>query len=226
MTAPGRKRKSEYSNCKGFDVRFTPDSGRWDDRVLKGRSRPNADVHSLPAYHCREPNWGGKTMTLEEFNYIAEIIGSIAIIASLIYVALQVRQNTIAVRLSTLHDVKDTIREVNLLVAEQGDLAEILFEGFQGLDKLSGAPRARFYTWAHNLFLGYENLYLQYLGGALDPRHWSGMAQHMTDVSSVPGLQAYWADRRQWFTEEFRNYWENEVSPAPADPGYRAMGTR
>ena len=165
-------------------------------------------------------------MTLEEFNYIAEIIAAIAVIASLLYVAVEVRQNTVAVRLNTLHDVKDTIREVNLLVAEQGDLAEILFEGFQDLDKLSGAPRARFYTWAHNLFLGYENLYLQYLGGALDPRHWSGMAQHMSDVSSVPGVQAYWADRRQWFTEEFRNYWENEVSPAPADPGYRAMGTR
>jgi len=165
-------------------------------------------------------------MTLEEFNYIAEIIGSIAIIASLIYVALQVRQNTIAVRLSTLHDVKDTIREVNLIVAEQGDLAEILVEGFQDLEKLSGAPRARFYTWAHNLFLGYENLYLQYLGGALDPGHWSGMAQHMTDVSKVPGLQAWWVERGQWFTEDFRNYWENEVLPAPADAGYRPMGRR
>ena len=165
-------------------------------------------------------------MTLEEFNYIAEIIASIAVIASLIYVALEVRQNTVAVRLNTLHDVKDTIRETNLLVAKEGDLAEIVFEGLADLAKLSGAPKARFYTWAHNLFLGYENLYLQYLGGALDPRHWSGMAQHMRDVSSVPGMQAYWADRRHWFTEEFRKYWENEVLPAPADAGYRPMGTR
>jgi hypothetical protein len=165
-------------------------------------------------------------MSLEEFNYIAEIVASIAVIASLIYLALEVRQNTIAVRLSTLHDVKETISGINLLTAQQGDLAEILVEGLHDLDKLSGAPKARFYTWAHNLFLGYENLYLQYLGRALDPRHWSGMAQHMTDVSSVPGVQAWWADRGQWFTGEFRNYWDNEVSPAPTHPGYRPMGTR
>ncbi len=165
-------------------------------------------------------------MSLEEFNYIAEIVAALAVIASLIYVTLEVRHNTTAVRLSTLHDVKDAIREVNLITVEQGDLAEILVKGFQDLDKLSGAPRARFYTWAHNLFFGYENLYLQYLGGALDPRHWSGMAQHMKDVSSVPGVQAWWADRGQWFTGEFRNYWDNEVSPARTHPGYRPMGTR
>ena len=71
-----------------------------------------------------------------------------------------------------------------------------------------------------------ENLYLQFLGGALDPRHWLGMARHMKDVSSVPGLQAYWADRGHWFTEEFRNFWENEVSLAPENPNYHLMGTR
>ncbi len=164
-------------------------------------------------------------ITLNELGSLGEFIGAIAVVASLIYVGLQLRQNTVAVRLSTLHDVKDTIRETNLIVAEQSDLAEIVLEGLQDLDKLSGAPRARFYTWAHNLFLGYENLYLQYLGGALDPGHWSGMAQHMVDVSSVPGMQAYWADRKQWFTQEFQNYWENEVSPGPTHPGYTAMGT-
>ncbi len=165
-------------------------------------------------------------MTLEEFNYIAEIVAAIAVIASLIYLSLGIRQNTIAVRLNTLHDVKNAISEVNLILSEQGDLAEIVFEGLRDLEKLTGAPRVRFYTWAHNLFLGYENLYLQYSGGALDPRHWSGMAQHMTDVSSVPGMQAYWVDRRHWFTEEFQNYWENEVMPAPQHAGYHPMGER
>jgi len=165
-------------------------------------------------------------MDIQDWGAIGDLVGGVAVVATLIYLALQIRQNTIAVRLSTLHDVKDAISEVNLLAAEQGDLAEILVKGFQDLDQLSGAPRARFYTWFHNLFLGYENLYLQYLAGALDPSHWSGMAQHMKDVSSVPGIQAWWADRAPWFTEEFRNYWENEVSPAPTHPGYRPMGNR
>lgn len=164
-------------------------------------------------------------MTLVEFYYVGEIVAALAIVISIVFLAMEVRQNTIAVRLSTLHDVKDTIREVNLIAAEQGDLAKILFEGFQDLTNLNGEQKVRFYTYVHNLFLGYENLYLQHLGGALDTRHWLGMAQHMVDVSKVPGMQAYWKDRSQWFTEEFRSYWENEVLPAPAHVGYRLMGT-
>ncbi len=39
-------------------------------------------------------------MTLEEFNYIAEIFASIAVVASLIYVGLGVRQNTAATQAS------------------------------------------------------------------------------------------------------------------------------
>lgn len=163
---------------------------------------------------------------MEQLSYLAEIVAAVAIVISIIFLALEIRQNTVAVRLSTLHDVKDTIREVNLLAADKADLAEILFEGFQDLSQLSGGNRVRFYTYAHNLHLGYENLYFQYVGGALDARHWSGMAQHMVDVSKVPGMQSYWEDRRQWFTDEFRRYWENEVIPAPATPGYRPMGTR
>ena len=37
MTGVGRKRKSEYSNSMGFDVRFTPDSGRSADTIARGR---------------------------------------------------------------------------------------------------------------------------------------------------------------------------------------------
>jgi len=36
-SAFGRKRKSEFRISSDFDVRFTPGSGRWDDRVLRGR---------------------------------------------------------------------------------------------------------------------------------------------------------------------------------------------
>jgi hypothetical protein len=39
-------------------------------------------------------------MTLEQYAYLAEIIGVVLVIASLAYVALQLRQNTAAMRAS------------------------------------------------------------------------------------------------------------------------------
>jgi hypothetical protein len=42
-------------------------------------------------------------MTLSELSDIGEIVGGVAVVASLVYLALQIRQNTRAVRGSTLH---------------------------------------------------------------------------------------------------------------------------
>jgi hypothetical protein len=168
-------------------------------------------------------------MTLMEIAQLlgnfGEFFGAIAVVFSLVFVAMSVRQNTHALELNTLHDVKDAIREVNLIWAENGDLAEIIFEGFKDPQSLSGAKRVRFYTALHNLFLGYENLYHQKADGALASKHWSGMAQHMIDAMTVPGMLSWWEDRKQWFTDDFQNFIDNEVIPAPAHPGYKLMGT-
>ncbi len=59
-------------------------------------------------------------MTLEEFNYIAEIIASLAVIASLIYLAVQVKQGTQAVRLNTVHNVTEEFRDWNNVLATNG----------------------------------------------------------------------------------------------------------
>ncbi len=166
-----------------------------------------------------------ETLTLENIYFIGQTIAAIAVIISLIFIVIEVRQNTNAVKLNTLHDVKETIREVNLIWAENGDLAEIMYQGFQDLDNLSGAKKVRFYTSSHNLFLGYENLYHQKLDGALDPKHWSGMSQHMIDSLSVPGLRGWWEDRKHWFTMDFQNFIDNEVIPIPPHPSYKLMGT-
>ena len=166
-----------------------------------------------------------ESLTLEYTYFIAEIIGVIAVVISLIFLAIEVRQNTHAIKLSTLHDVKETIREVNSTWAGSGDLAEIMYQGFKDSDALSGANKVRFYTTMHNLYLGYENLYHQRQAGALDPKHWSGMAQHIIDASSVPGLRAYWEARKHWFTEDFRNFMDNEVISTPPHPSYQSLAT-
>ena len=166
-----------------------------------------------------------ETLTLENIYFIGQTIAAIAVIISLIFLVIGVRQNTNAIKLNTLHDVKETFREVNLVWAENGDLAEIMFLGFQDLDNLSGAKKVRFYSALHNLFLGYENLYYQKLDGALDPKHWSGMYQHMIDALNVSGLKGYWEDRKHWFTQDFQNFIDKEVIPTPPHPSYKLVGT-
>jgi hypothetical protein len=46
-------------------------------------------------------------MTLSELGGLGELVGAIAVLASLIYVARQIRQNTNATRLATLQSARD-----------------------------------------------------------------------------------------------------------------------
>jgi len=164
-------------------------------------------------------------LTLEQVSYIAEIIGVVVVVLSLIFLAIEVRQNTNAIKLSTLHDVKEVIREVNLAWAENGDLAEIVYQGFQESSTLTGATRVRFYATMHNLYLGYENLYHQKLAGALDPMHWQGMKQHIIDATSVTGVREYWDARKHWFTQDFQDFIDKEAIPTPPHPSYKSLAT-
>jgi hypothetical protein len=43
----------------------------------------------------------GRHMSLEQYSYLAQIIGAVAVVASLIFVGVQVRQNTKAVLAQT-----------------------------------------------------------------------------------------------------------------------------
>ncbi len=71
-------------------------------------------------------------MTLEEFNYIAEIAGSLAVIASLIYVGFGIRQNTSATQSAGRYAYVSTMNEFTGLINASPSLAEILHRGATG----------------------------------------------------------------------------------------------
>ncbi len=53
-----------------------------------------------------------ETLTLEQAYYIAEIIGVLSIVMSLVYVAVQIRQNTVAIRSDTSQSIHDAWGDV------------------------------------------------------------------------------------------------------------------
>ncbi len=70
-------------------------------------------------------------MTMLEWGALGELIGGIAIIGSLIYVGIQIRQNTRAVRGSTLHKVTDFWGALFLRLAEP-EVAQAYAAGLAG----------------------------------------------------------------------------------------------
>jgi len=157
-------------------------------------------------------------MTLEEFNFITEIIASIAVIASLIYVGREVGQNTKATRASAAQAIVSAINEYVGIINTSDKLADILQQGANGLSALKGGDLIRFMAFHDQAFVAVQSQYLQWKDGTLDERLWLVQKQAALDLLSQAGQQEWWAARRNWFFPEFQDYLDSLAATEESKP--------
>jgi hypothetical protein len=157
-------------------------------------------------------------MTLEEFNYIAEIIASIAVIASLIYVGLQIRQNTAVTQATGRQAYVDSMNEYVGLINLSPNLADILHRGATGLSNIKGGEIIQFGAFLDQCFVNFETSYFQWKAGVLDARLWSTFRHTIVDLLIQPGQQQWWDNRRHWFDKEFQEYVNQVLVSEEAKP--------
>ena len=157
-------------------------------------------------------------MTLEEFNYLAEIIASLAVIASLIYVGLGIRQNTVATQVTGRQSYVDTMNDYVSLINSSPNLADILHRGADGLSNLKNGEIIQFGAFLDQNFISYETGYFQWKAGALDPRLWSIYSHCIADFMVQTGQQQWWETKRHWYDKEFQEYVNQVISSGEAKP--------
>ena len=149
-------------------------------------------------------------MTLEQAYQLAGIIAALGMIGTLMYLAVQVRQNTIAVRTNTAQSLTDGLCSF-FRYAAQSDTADIIFRGFQALDNLTDADRMRFFGIMHDHFFAYQNAYFQMKSGVLEESMWNGAHEFFKHSAKFPGVRSYWSNRSYMYIDEFRRFVDAEV---------------
>ncbi len=162
-------------------------------------------------------------MTIMELGAIGEFFGAIAVVVTLIYLAIQVRQNTSALKLNTTQSVTEELQDMYALLASDPDLTEVLIKASRESD-LRGTERGRYSAFTSNLIRVYENAFLQRRAGVLDRAHWVGMTRMMIDYTSMAAFQQYWLDRKHWVSDDFQDYMEADVIPASPKTGVTLPG--
>lgn len=162
-------------------------------------------------------------MTLSEMSSLAGIVASIGVLVTFIYLAIQVRQSTLAIRLDTAHSVTDELQAMFSLLASNEDLAEVFVAAAKS-GELSAVDRLRYNAFTSNLVRVYENAFLQNREKVIDEAHWAGLTRMMIDVSKLPAFPEYWADRAHWFSEAFQAHMNTAIIPAVAKSGINLPG--
>jgi len=161
-------------------------------------------------------------MSLNDLANLAQVIGAIAVVISLIYVALQIRQNTNAVRSATAQSVHEHFANWYHLIAADAELSRIAANGLRDYQSLSETERTRFIS-AFMSFLSYsQNAFLKWRQGLLAPSLWLGWEQVMMNLFGAPGGKAFWKERGYMFGDEFRRYIEDDLIKREPHPDGKA----
>ena len=68
-------------------------------------------------------------MNWEAISAIGQIVGALAVLITLIYLAIQLKQNTAAVATSTYESAMTGFNDINVVVASHPELASLLDRG-------------------------------------------------------------------------------------------------
>ena len=150
---------------------------------------------------------------------VGELLGALGVIATLGYLALQIRQYTRSVRASTHHDATSRAADFSRAIAERKDLARIYRIGMGGIDQLEDDDdRIRFMMLLSTVFRQYEDLFFQYRAGTLSSEFWDAGRNSLRSMISNPGFSPFWDVRRLAFTESFRQFVDAECETAEPLP--------
>ena len=159
-------------------------------------------------------------MSLDQIANIAEISAAAFVIVSLIYVGIQIRQNTRTVRGSTLQKNTDFWGTLFLRLVEP-EVARAYAAGLAGQPDIRPAHYTQFFFICRAMFLGLENQYYQFRHGILDQATYLGYERSIqTQLLAFPGFRVWWQQSRAVFSPAFIAHVDSMIERTPeADPG-------
>jgi hypothetical protein len=157
-------------------------------------------------------------VSLETISAIAQLVAAIGVIASLFYLAVQIRQNTRSQRSIVVDSLTQSL--INLLgpQASDADLTRAFASATEDRYGAAEADRLRAVTVLFTLFKLFENAWFQRRQGTLDAQQWEGWDAYARMYFHLPGVKTWWQLRREAFAHGFRNYIESSQRIAEMVP--------
>ena len=131
---------------------------------------------------------------------------SLAVVASLWYLAVQVHRSTRIARLSAQDAATTALRDVTRPFAEDAENNRIWVTGLENLDALSTEDKARFFHFAFQFLKAMETIHFHYIYGLMDESIWRGWANLYEHYLATPGIGFYWSVRHNLFSERFQEF--------------------
>ena len=158
-------------------------------------------------------------MTIQDWGAIGEIIGGVAVLVSLIYLAFQIRQNTRevargveATRLDAFERSVASGNRIRELLILNPDLSSLFLRGLHDFHGLDRAEKFRMNMLLRNMFSEFQSAYVRQQTWSADPEGHMGQAKTIDSILVNPGVRQWIAETNADWRPEFRAFVEQRVA--------------
>src|SRR5688572_17248138 len=119
--------------------------------------------------------------TLEALGYLGEFVGAVGVVISLVYLAMQMKQNTTSVEAASFNSmVQNSIRLLEHSFRDS-EFADFLHRAEQDPESLTASEKLRWDSYMTAVYRHFGNLIYQHRVGALDREMWESYDRTLTD---------------------------------------------
>lgn len=132
------------------------------------------------------------------------MIGAVAVILTLIYLAIQIRQNTASLQAAAKHDATSRQLEYFDILLLNPELRRVYRAGLADFQSLNPDDRDVFGMLMYRAFFTFSEAYYEYQHAHFDEGQWLESSEAIDWHLSHPGTRTWWNNpKRRKFPKEF-----------------------
>jgi hypothetical protein len=153
-------------------------------------------------------------MMLEQWAYISEITAAIAVVASLIYVAKQLGQNTAMMRVNASNERVQRDFDISLDIINSREFAEIWSKGDLEFDSLDGIDRIRLIFFERRAILHWHNMFGSRKQKMLTDSDWIELKWVIQNLGIRKSSRGAWTMFKDGYDKSFQEFIDEQFSIA------------
>jgi hypothetical protein len=157
-------------------------------------------------------------MNWEALGAVSELVGAVGVIATLIYLAAQIRQNSAVVRSATRQAISTQQADFGMQVAANPDLRAAI-ANWLNVQSSQSSPdeQLRDQFFLRSALRMFENQYHQNKDGTFEDIVWSGYVENMKRLVAQPAFRKWWTESRALYSSDFAGFVDSISSTNSGD---------
>jgi hypothetical protein len=152
-----------------------------------------------------------RKLTLSDLAQLAEILAGFAVVLSLVYVGMQVRQNTQAIEIAAAQQSHEAYRQAQVVIMEEPMMAAALEKAYSN-QQLGPVEAFQVDAYVHFIFSNWELAYLNHKKELLDNEIWEAWERYYKWLMSYEFFKMAWVENPvDGYTRSFTDYINNTV---------------